>query len=93
MLSCLRAVRSTQFWPTAKQGINNRTINPIDFFGAIIQIPINLFLLLSKYTKLSYTMMSLLFAASGFFPLDKKTMRLAASHQLFLFTYLIKICG
>ena len=37
--------------------------------------------------------MSLLFAASGFFSLDKKTMRLAASHKLFLFTYLIKICG
>ena len=42
MLSCLNAVLSTQFWPTAKQGINNRTINPIDFFGTIIQIPIYL---------------------------------------------------
>ena len=40
MLSCLTAVLSTQFWPTAKQDINNRTINPIDFFGTFIQIPI-----------------------------------------------------
>ena len=45
MLSCLNAVLSTKFWPTAKQGINKRTINPIDFFGTIIQISIDLFLI------------------------------------------------
>jgi hypothetical protein len=43
-VSCFTALLSTQFWPTAKQGINNRTINPIDFFGTIIQIPICLFI-------------------------------------------------
>ena len=53
MLSCLTVVQSTQFWPTAKQGINNRTINPIDFFGTIIQIPIYL-LLLSLLSFLLY---------------------------------------
>ena len=45
MLSCLNAVLSTKFWPTPKQGINKRTINPIDFFGTIIQISIDLFLI------------------------------------------------
>ena len=45
MLSCLNAVLSTKFWPTAKQGINKRTINSIDFFGTIIQISIDLFLI------------------------------------------------
>ena len=45
MLSCLTVVQSTQFWPTAKHGINNRTINLIDFFGTIIQISIDLFLI------------------------------------------------
>ena len=49
MLSCLTVVLSTQFWPTAKQGINNRTNNPIDFFGTIIQIPIYLLLLLLSF--------------------------------------------
>ncbi len=36
MLSWLTVVLSTQFWPTAKQGINNRTITPRDFFDTTI---------------------------------------------------------
>ena len=52
---------------------------------------------LSNHTKLSYTMMSLLFAASGLFWIKlssiignycPRKMRLAASYKLFLFTYL-----
>ena len=59
---------------------------------------------LSNHTKLSYTMMSLLFAASGLFSRTiitnwiklssiignycPRKMRLAASYKLFLFTYL-----
>jgi hypothetical protein len=37
-------VLATLFWPTAKQDIINRTINPIVFFGTIILIPIYLLL-------------------------------------------------
>ncbi len=63
MLSCLTIALSTQFWPTAKQGINNRTINPIDFFGTIIQIPIYLFLLLSLLSFLLYCEHHFLYSA------------------------------
>ena len=56
ILSCMTAVLSTEFWQTAKQGINNRTIKPIGFFDTIIQISkASLKILIVLISSLSWT--------------------------------------